>query len=421
MLDINIIRKNPDIVRKALKDRNMNPKLVDEFLSLDEGWRKLTTQIDEQRAQLNKFSKERNIEAGKKVKEEIKKFESKIKDLERKREKTLNQLPNISAGDVPVGKDASGNVVIWKVGKPSNDKVIDYLTLAEKLDLIDVDRASKVSGSRFGYLKREAALLEFALVQFAFDILTKEGFIPVVPPVLVKPKMMIGMGKIKFIEGKDAFYLPEDKLYLAGSAEHTIGPMHADEVFDEKDLPRRYVGFSTCFRREAGSYGKDTRGILRVHQFDKVEMFSFSEPEESESEHQFLVFMQEKMMQELELPYQVVQNCTGDMGFDTAKQFDIETWLPSENKYRETHSASNTLDFQARGLNVKYASSKLQSAMPTGRQANRKSEYVHMLNATAIAIGRMIIAILENYQTKSGSIKIPKSLVKYTGFKEIKR
>ena len=367
---------------------------------------------DENRSQLNKFSKERNVEEAKKVKESIKNYELRIKDIEKNRIELLDQLPNIPAPDVPVGKDASENVVIRQVGEKPKGPVTDYLTLAENLDLIDVARASKVSGSRFGYLKREAALLELALTQFAFNFLTKEGFIPVVPPVMVKPEMMIGMGKIKFIEGKDAFYLPDDNLYLAGSAEHTIGPMHAGEVFDEKDLPRRYVGFSTCFRREAGSYGKDTRGILRVHQFDKVEMFSFSKPEESDKEHQFLVSMQEKMMKELELPYQVVQICTGDLGFGDAKQIDIETWLPSEGRYRETHSASNTTDFQARGLDIKYR------LMPNDQR--QTTQFVHMLNATALAIGRIIIAILENHQTNNEAVKIPKVLTEYIGIKEIK-
>ncbi len=413
MLDINLIRKNPEIVRKALQDRGMNPKLAGDFLSLDEEWRKLTAQIDEERARLNKLSKERNVEEGRKTKERVKDLESQIKILEKNREELLYKFPNIPFPDVPVGKDEKDNRVIRELGTRGKGLGKDYLTLAQELDLIDVGRASKVTGSRFGYLKREAALLEFALVQLAFETVVKEGFIPVIPPVMLKPEMLKGMGKIKFIEDKDAFYLPDDNLYLAGSAEHTIGPMHAAEVFEEKDLPRRYVGFSTCFRREAGSYGKDTRGILRVHQFDKVELFSFVKPEDSEKEHQFLVALQEKLMRALELPYRVVEVCTGEMGFGDAKQIDIEAWLPSEGRYRETHSASNTTDFQSRGLNIKYKAGTRDKGLGT--------RYVHTLNATAFAIGRTLIAILENHQTEKGTVKIPKALQKYLSFKEIKK
>ena len=413
MLDINLIRKNPEIVRKALKDRGMNPKLADDFLALDEEWRKLTAQIDEERARLNKLSQERNIEEGKKAKEKVKDLESQIEILEEKREELLYQFPNIPSPNVPVGKDEKDNRLIKELGTRDKGQGKDYLTLAQELDLIDVERASKVAGSRFGYLKGEAALLEFALVQLAFDAAVKEGFMPVIPPVLLKTEMLKGMGKIKFIEDKDAFYLKDDNLYLAGSAEHTIGPMHAAEVFEEKYLPKRYVGFSTCFRREAGSYGKDTRGILRVHQFDKVELFSFVKPEDSEKEHQFLIELQEKLMQALELPYRVVEVCTGEMGFGDAKQIDIEVWLPSESRYRETHSASNTTDFQSRGLNIKYR--------PTSNLQPPTSQFVHMLNATAFAIGRTLIAILENHQTEKGTVKIPKALQKYLDFKEIKQ
>ncbi|MEX0690194.1 MAG: serine--tRNA ligase, partial [Candidatus Paceibacterota bacterium] len=273
--------------------------------------------------------------------------------------------------------------------------------------LIDTKRAAKISGSRFNYLLKEAAMLEFGLVQLVFSTLIKKGFQPIVPPVLVKPEIMRKMGKSQFLEENDAFHIKEDDLYLVGSSEHTIGPFHMDEVLKGDELPTRYIGFSTCFRREAGSYGKDTKGILRVHQFDKLEMFSLTIPEESEKEHEFLLSCQEELLKSLELPYQVIDKCTGDMTWADSRQFDIETWVPSQGKYRETHSASNTTDFQARGVNIKY---------DKGGEQN----FVHMLNATGFAIGRILIAILENHQTKEGAVKIPKALRKYTGIKEIK-
>lgn len=422
MLDIKRIREDTVAVEKGLKARGVPPEKLHTFLELDLRWRDHVKNVDDARAQLNKLSQkigrggsdELKKEA-KLAKERMKSLEDEMRSVEAERDELLLRLPNIPFPDVPIGKDETGNKALREVGKRPQFKSQpkDYLTLGKELDLIDVERAGKVAGSRFGYLKNEAALLEFALIQFAFNTLRKEGFIPIVPPVMVKPEMMEGMGKIKFIEDDDAFFLEKDNIYLAGSAEHTIGPMHADEVFDEKDLPRRYVGFSTCFRREAGSYGKDTKGILRVHQFDKVEMFSFTTPEKSEEEHRFLVSLQEKMMQKLKLPYRVVEICTGDMGFGDARQFDIETWIPSENRYRETQSASNTTDYQARGLNIKYKSSVV------GRQSS--VNYVHMLNATAFAIGRTLIAIIENYQRADGTIALPAVLRKYCGMKKISR
>jgi seryl-tRNA synthetase len=412
MIDIEIIRNTPDAVRKALRDRNMNEALVDDFLAVDGEWRKLTAESESARAELNRLSKDRKIEEAKIAKARVKDLESGIGSLEKRRDEFVVRFPNIPAADVPVGKDETENVVLRTWGTPRKDKVTDYLTLAEKFDLIDVARAGKVAGSRFGYLKNEAAILEFALVRFVIDCARAEGFVPVIPPVLVKPEMLVGMGKVKFIDDKDAFYLPDDKLFLAGSAEHTIGPMHSGEIFEEADLPRRYVAFSTCFRREAGSYGKDTKGILRVHQFDKVELFSFSKPDDSVQEHDFLVSIQEKVMQSLELPHQVMQICTGDMGFGDRKQIDINVWLPSEGRYRETHSASNTGDYQARGVSIKYK--------PKTQAGKSKTEFVHMLNATGITM-RALIAILENHQQPDGSVKVPEVLVKYTGFSEIKR
>ncbi|GAI43094.1 unnamed protein product, partial [marine sediment metagenome] len=244
-------------------------------------------------------------------------------------------------------------------------------------------------------------------INLAFENLTKQGFIPVIPPVMIKPEMARGMGYPEQFDGEEAYYLEKDDLYLVGTSEQSMGAMRADEIFNEKDLPRRYVGFSTCFRREAGSYGKDTKGIFRVHQFDKVEMFSFSKPEESKKEHQFFLKIEENLMQRLSIPYRVVQISTGDLGFPTAAKYDIEAWLPGQNQYRETHSTSSCTDFQARRLNIRY------------KTKQGKLDFVHTLNGTALAIGRTLIAIIENYQQKDGSIIVPQALQKYTNFKVI--
>lgn len=404
MLDINSIRKNPEEIKKAVQAKNVDPKIVDHFLTYDTQWRELTAKIDALRAEQKKAGDERDINRAKELKAEIAPAEEQLKELAQTRAEILDSIPNVPFGDVPRGKDETENKVVREVGKkPEFDfPVKDYLSLAEKLNLIDVEQSAKVSGSRFGYLKNEAVLLEFALVKLVFDTLLSEGFSPVVPPVMIKPEAYQKMGRLAGAQKDERYYLPKDDLYLVGSSEHTIGPMHMDYVFEEGELPKRYIGFSTCFRKEAGSYGKDTKGILRVHQFDKVELFSFAHPEKSEDEHKFLLSCQEKLMQALELPYRVVEICTGDMGWTDARQFDVETWLPGQGTYRETNSCSNTTDFQARGINARH-------------KTKEGSEYVHMLNGTGFAIGRMIIAILENGQTADGHIKVPKVLQAYLG------
>ena len=412
MLDVNFIRTSPDEVRRGLKAKGINPVIVDDFLALDESWRNTVKEHDDLRAQLNALSKERKIEDAKVVKGKIKELEGDLAKMEQNRDELLNRFPNVPFSDWPVGKDESENKVLREVGKkPEFDfQPSDYLTLAEKHGIVDTERAAKVVGTRFGYLFKEAVLLELALVQFAFEKLIKKGFTPVIPPVMIKPDVYKAMGRLAGAQEEERYRLKNDDLYLVGSAEHTIGPIHMDEVLDAKDLPRRYVGFSTCFRREAGSYGKDTKGILRVHQFDKVEMFSFAHPDKSKEEHEFMLAMQEELMKELGFHYRVVQICTGDMGWTDAAQYDIEVWLPGQNQYRETQSCSNTTDFQARGINCKFR---------TSNNSNIKPEYLHMLNATAFPIGRMLIAIIENFQQKDRSIAIPKVLQKYTGFKKI--
>ena len=415
MLDINFIRENPQKVKEACENKNVDVD-VDRVLELDKKKRAVMTEIEILKAEQNKISrggKENNvlIVQAKEIKGKIKAIEPELKSIELELNDLLLCLPNIPFDDVPVGKDDSGNVVLRKVGH--TPKFIfhaskDYMELGTALDLIDTERAGKVSGSRSGYLKGALPVLEFALVKLVLDTVKKEGFIPVIPSVMLKEQMARGTGYFEATDEKEAYYLPEDKLYLAGTAEQSIVAMHADEILNEKDLPLRYMAFSTCFRREAGSYGKDTKGILRVHQFDKLEMVILSKPEESKGEHRLLLSLEEKLMKALKLPYQVINICTGDLGRPAAAKYDIETWLPSEKKYRETHSTSNCTDFQARRLNIRY------------RDKSGKVSFVHTLNGTAFAIGRILIMIMENYQQKDGSIKVPKVLQKYCGFKVIK-
>ena len=408
MLDIKFIRENPDKVKQACENKQIKVD-IDQLLELDKQRRTYIQETEKLRSEQKKLGREDLTKAAE-VKSQLKTFLEKLSKIEKEFSDLMLQIPNLPLADVPIGKNEKDNVVLRKVGKPLKFKfqLKDYLEIGEKLDIIDIQRAAKVSGSRFGYIKREAVLLEFALIKFGLDFLTKQKFIPVVPPVMLKSEMAKGTGYFEAADEKEAYFIPQDNLFLAGTSEQSLVAMHSGEVFSEKDLPKRYVGFSTCFRREAGSYGRDTKGILRVHQFDKLEMVSFCAPEKSREEHKYLLALEEKLMKDLKLPYQVVNICTGDLGRPAAGKYDIETWLPSENKYRETHSTSNCTDFQARRLNIRY------------RGKNNKLNFVHTLNGTGFAIGRTIIAIIENYQQKDGSIKVPKALQKYTGFKIIR-
>ena len=388
---------------------------IDAVLAADRQYRETLAKAENMRAEKNeaseKITKADNEAQRKKIIGEIRKIDSNhdiietnLKHLNEKLNALLYEIPNIPFEDAPIGPDDKANVVLRKVGERPDFsfKSKDYMEIASIHDWIDIERAAKVAGTRFGYIKGELVFLELALVRYTLDILLKEGFIPVLPPLMVKPEHMEAMGFLQGEAKDDVYYLEKDNLYLVGTSEQSIGPMHADEIFEEKDLPRRYAGFSTCFRREAGSYGKDTKGILRVHQFDKVEMLSFCHPEKSRDEHQYLLSLNEKMLQEIGLPYRVVHISTGDMGFAKAEQFDIETWIPNEQSFRETHSASNTTDFQARRLRIRYRD-----------QQTKKMEFVHMLNGTAFALGRIMIAIIENYQQKDGSVKVPEILHNY--------
>lgn len=402
MLDIKYIKENKKEFIRGIKAKGFDAD-IDLVLELDKKQNAFRKQIEELNTERKKNAKTKNVEEGRKIKEKLSKLEDEMKVINRQIYDIFKKLPNFPLLEVPIGEDETENIVLREVGDVPRFDFLgkDYMTLGEKLGWIDTERAGKAIGSRFGYILRDAVDLEFALVRFAMDVLKKVGFIPIVPPVFLKPVAMRGMGYLDYNE-EEVYHLEKDDLYLIGTSEQAIGAMHMNEILDVKSLPLRYAGFSPCFRREAGSYGKDTKGIFRVHQFDKVEMFSFCLPEDSKKEHMFFLSMEEKLMKALELPYRVLQICTGDLGFQAANKIDIETWLPSEKRYRETSSTSNVTEFQSRRLNIKYKDEK------TG-----ENEFVHTLNGTAFAIGRIIIAIMENYQQKDGTIKIPAVLEGY--------
>lgn len=407
MLDIKFIRENAKLIAEKAKQKGYVPN-IQKLLEVDEKRRKLIETVDKLRQERNQAAKSQDKDAGARIKINLKNKEDELEKLNEEFYQLIREVPNLPKEDVPMGTDENDNKVLREVGeKPKFDFTPkDHLELGLGLDLIDTERAAKISGSRFAFLKNELVTLEFAIIRYAFDILNQEGFIPIIPPVIINKKPAEGLGYPEYETG-EGYKLDSPReagnQYLVGTAEHSIVPMHMDETFGESDLPKRYVAFSTAFRREAGSYGKDTRGIFRVHQFDKVEMVSFVKSEDEDKEQQYLLSLEEKMVQGLNLPYRVVNICTGELGFPTAQKFDIETWIPSQQKYRETHSASTNTDFQARRLNIK----------------GPQKEYVYILNATAFAIGRTLIAILENFQQKDGSVEIPKALQKYTGFTKI--
>jgi len=417
MLDIKFIREHPDEVREGCRKKGVDFD-IDHLLEVDERRRKILMEVEGLRSQQKKVSREIHQKRGatgregeidrmRDLKAQLRDSEKTLRPVEEEFNTLMRMIPNLPLSEVPEGRDETENVVIREVGqRPTFDFTPrDYLKIAEDLDIIDTKRAAKVSGSRFGYLRGDSVLLEFALVQLAIDTLTQEGFIPVIPPVMLNYEAMDGMGYLTR-GGSEVYHLERDDLYLVGTSEQSIGAMHMGEILDERDLPRRYVGFSTCFRREAGSYGKDTKGILRVHQFDKVEMFSFCEPEKSQDEHDFILAMEEKLVHMLGIPYRVVQMCSGDLGDPAAEKRDIDCWMPGMGEYRETHSCSNCTDFQARRLNVRYRARE-------GGSGGTKLRFVHTLNGTAYAIGRMIIAIVENFQQADGTVIVPDALRRY--------
>ena len=413
MLDLKLIRDNPDMVREALARRGPGVgDAVDRLLELDAERRSAITELDSLRAEQKRRGKEvaqapperrAEVLAGlKQLSERVDGADERVRQVEAELNDLLARVPNLTDPSVPPGGEED-SIELRRVGQVRDFgfPVRDHLELGELLGAIDVARAAKVSGARFGYLTGPGAMLEFALVRFAVDRLTSAGFVPMIPPALVRREAMFGTGFLPTDE-QQLFRLPEDDLYLVGTSEVPLVSYHADEIFDPGSLPRRYVGFSPCFRREAGSYGKDTRGIFRVHQFDKVEMVSFVLPEASAEEHELLLAREEEILTALELPYRVVNIAAGDLGASAAKKYDCEAWIPSQGTYRELTSTSNCTDYQARRIACRV------------REAGGNRP-LHTLNGTAVAVGRTIVALLENHQQEDGSVRVPAALQRYLG------
>jgi seryl-tRNA synthetase len=417
MLDLKLVREDPGRVKEALAKRGPDATgLVDRLLELDARRRALVTEVDRLRAEQKRRGREvaratpgerEQVLAGlKELAARLDQAEARLREAEAELADVLARVPNLPDPSVPPGGE-DDSVELRRVGTPRefDFPVRDHLELGELLGAIDTVRAAKVSGARFGYLVGPGAMLEFALVRFAMDRLTAAGFVPMIPPVLVRREAMFGTGFLPTDE-QQIFRTADDDLYLAGTSEVPLVSYHADELLDPGTLPRRYVGFSTCFRREAGSYGKDTRGIFRVHQFDKVEMVSFVLPEASTQEHELLLAREEEILQALELPYRVVNIAAGDLGGSAAKKYDCEAWIPSQGTYRELTSTSNCTDYQARRIGCRVRE-------PEGNRP------LHTLNGTVVAVGRTIVALLENHQQPDGSVRVPDALVPYLNNTEL--
>ena len=411
MLDIKRLREDPEPFRVALARRGMG-EAVDELLAADATRRELTARVEELRATQNQASKaigkadgdekQRLIAEVGTVSTEIKELEPKLADAEATLTGLLASTPNLPDPSAPDGGEDDAVEIKRNHDQPPvfDFEVRDHVALGELLGVLDTERGARTSGSRFVYLMGDIVLLQFALVRNAMDILMQEDFIPVIPPVLVREEAMYGTGFLPS-DAVNIYRTDEDDLYLVGTAEVPLAALHMGEIIDEAQLPVRYAGYSTCFRREAGSYGKDLGGMFRVHQFDKVEMFMFTTPEASPEAHEFILGVEEKILGKLEIPYRIVNIAVGDLGGPAAKKYDIEGWLPGQGKYRELTSTSNTTDYQARRLDIRR------------RDEHGKPEVVHTLNGTATAIGRTLIAILENHQRADGSVEIPEHLWQY--------
>ena len=415
MIDPQLLKTNIEAIEENLRKRYLDIDL-DKLKLLDESRRALKFESEKLRAEQKKLGKE-IASASEKEKvillEKAEKISDKVKSLseetQQKDEEFFDawiKIPNIVNSSSPVGKTDEDNKEIKKVGEPKNIKnPMTHLEIGENLGLIDVERASKISGSRFSYLFGDLVKIQFNLVSYTLNKLSEKGFNPTIPPVLVRENALFGTGF--FPDDSDQVYeVQNDDLFLVGTSEVSLAALHTDEIIDMKNLPLRYAGYSTCFRREAGTYGKDTSGIFRVHQFDKVEMFSFCDPEKSNEEHEQILAIEEEILKDLEIPYRVVDVCTGDLGASAAKKYDIEAWIPSQKKYREVTSCSNTTDFQARRLNM--------------RTKNEDGNTIlHTLNGTALAVGRILIALLENNQQSDGSVTFSDDLGKILGVNKL--
>ena len=420
MLDIKLIRENPEFVKENLAKRGNpeNGKMLDALIDVDREWRETLTKLNELRherklvtveiAKLKKAGKdaEGEVKKAKAIDAEITAIEKQVAEKEEKIRGYLMLLPNLLHETVPFGKDETGNVQIRTWGKtPKFDfSVKNHIDLAVNLDIVDVERAGKVAGSRFFYLKGQGALLDMALMSFAMEEMTHKGYLPVEPPYLMRREPYEGVTSLSDF-GEVLYKIENEDLYLIATSEHPMAAMYMNEVFKEEDLPLKLAGISACFRKEAGAHGKDTRGIFRTHQFNKIEQFIFCTPEQSWKLHEELLQNAEALVQKLGLPYRVVNVCTGDIGTVAAKKYDIEAWMPAQDGYREVISCSNCTDYQARRLNIRY---REKEGAPT-------KGFVHTLNSTAIATGRTIVAILENFQQEDGSVVVPQVLRKYMG------
>ena len=413
MLDIKIIRENPELVKKNSADRLATVD-IDELLACDTKIKKLISSIESARARRNQASKTKPtpeiITEMKTLGESLKVMENELIPLENNLREMLLAVPNLTHPDVKVSSNEDDNPVLEKYGTPTKFAFAakDHVELASSLDLIDFDRATKASGAKFYYLKNELALMEFALIQYALDILLKHSFTPLITPDLAKREVVEGMGFNPRGESTQIYNIENSDLSLIGTAEITLGGFHKDEVLDELELPKKYVAVSHCFRTEAGSYSKFSKGIFRVHQFTKIEMFQYVRPDDAERAHQELLKIEKEIFTGLEVPFQVIDHCTADLGAPSIRTYDLEAWMPgkpakdgSQGDWAEITSTSNCTDYQSQAMNTKY------------RKASGEKAFVYTLNGTAIAIPRCLIAILENYQQADGSINIPKALIPY--------
>jgi seryl-tRNA synthetase len=415
MLDPTILKNNIESLELNLERRNMNVDLK-ELIALDEMRRELRFEAEKLRSEQKALGKQ-IASADEKTKNELldqaSQMSEKVKDLFEKvdvADKSFMdiwiKIPNLISTTSPDGTSDKQNSEIKKYGEIRNiNNPKDHLEIAESLGLIDVQKAAEVSGSRFSYLFGDLVKIEFNLVLWAMQQLSDKGFKPTIPPVLVRENALYGTGFFPD-DAEQVYEIPNDDLYLVGTSEVPLAALHSNEILDTSTLPIRYAGFSTCFRREAGTYGKDTTGIFRVHQFDKVEMFSFCDPEKSEEEHKFILSVEEELLQALEIPYRVVDVCAGDLGSSASKKYDIEAWIPSQQTYREVTSCSNTTDFQARRLNIR-------------GKADGETNVLHTLNGTAIAVGRILIALIENNQTEDGKVEFSDSVAEIIGVKNL--
>ena len=419
MLDMKFVRDNPQVIKANLTRRGDDAKIpwVDELLENDRKWRSLRTQADTLRSKRNKITEQiaqarrqgqdvsQLVKEAEQIPDQIKTLEKEIADLDSKIANTLMQLPNIMHESVPVGKDENDNVEVRKWGKPPefNFKPKDHIDLTTQLGLVDLERAAKVAGARFYYLRGDLVKLNHALIRLALDFCDMKGYKLTQPPYLLR-REAVG-GAVALSDFEDVIYKVEgEDLYLLATSEHALLAQHMDEILDGKKLPLRYSGVSPCFRKEAGAHGKDTKGIFRVHQFEKVEQFVFCKPEQTWDEHEKLIANAEEFFQMLKIPYRVVNVCTGDLGTVAAKKYDLDAWLPGQGTYREVVSCSNCTTYQAVRSKIRFRD-----------RPDEPTSWVHTLNSTLVATERALVAILENYQTKDGSITIPETLQVYMG------